>query len=384
MSKDLIPQPKKGGVLKTAIRSLSPNAAWDAIKNAPSLYAWIIGGGTVIGTFATTVIQRVQGLPQDVIGILLIAFLWLLVLTLVYSVSWYKRRRTQSIAETSKNETPQQLETILAFKEQLEKKDKRINALEEEKAQLEKDRNADALTIRQYKDKAETLSREAKASSEKLASLKWLEESAERDKNTISGHVHIIFQKVNYEGISNARRPYIEIVFYVINASVYNITIDNKIHGGAIYLNNDDLNPNDATIHGTLQNITRDERELRPLVIKQRLASGEAADIRNPQPGDKLRLGMLHLAVRGKRGDYETEWQRLHLPSEIPIVKAADELIADYTARLDRLNAAYESHTRKIHKLSEVLGRGNEIEYIFSKQEITYPALVHRQSSFGG
>jgi len=88
-----------------AIRALTPNAMWDAIKNADRVVAWIIGGGTVLGTAAVSIIQRVQGLPQDVIGILLIALLWLLVLTLVYSVSWYKRKRTQSTDERSGSES---------------------------------------------------------------------------------------------------------------------------------------------------------------------------------------------------------------------------------------------------------------------------------------
>lgn len=99
MSKDLIPQPPKGNVVKGAIRALSPNAIWDAIKNADRVVRWTIGGGAMIGTLATAVIQRLQGLPQDVIGILLIAFLWLLALTLFYSVSWYKRRRAQPTGE---------------------------------------------------------------------------------------------------------------------------------------------------------------------------------------------------------------------------------------------------------------------------------------------
>jgi hypothetical protein len=209
-----------------------------------------------------------------------------------------------------------------------------------------------------------------------LGALKWLKELADRDKSNIGRYVYILFRKIKYEGLDELD-PYIEIIFDIINASVYDITIDKNILSGAVYFNSLKLNPKQTEILGSIQNISREDRgEGRLLVIQQWFPNKDVAErIRKPQPGDVLRFNTLSLTVNAGDGNPEVRSQRLTLP-DVPIIRTTDELTADYTSRLNELNAAYESHARKIKLLSEVLGRANEIDYIFSQQdEIPYPPL---------
>jgi hypothetical protein len=338
------------------------------IGNAVFQVFW--NGVSAMISYYTAHSAYLNGVPFYLVIIIGVVLFFLLSLTLfLFKARRHKQAKDEPLTEDALDK--------LDHEEIVKKKDERIAELEREKVAFLKDgRNEDAVLIRQYKSSSERLTQEHQTLRAELDKLKWLRESADRDKSNINNYVYIIFHRVDYAGLDDPYKPYIEIYFKIINASVYRITISKNIEDGAVYLNQDhDLNSNDAKIDGSLQNISRDENELRWLVIKQRLAPGEAERIKNPQPGDKLIFGRLHLNVKGKNGYYETDWQRLHLPSEIPIVKTADELIADYTARLNKLSAAYETHTRNIRKLSEVLGRANEIDFIFSKGDISVTSL---------
>lgn len=251
-----------------------------------------------------------QSIARDY-GVLAIVFF-----TSGYVLYFLSRVAPQAVVKDPEDEELQRardaLKALPALREQVNSSKTRIE-------ELERDKKADAVTIRQLNNKADNLSRDAEAYSSKLAALKWLGVIAERDKSQISQYVYIFFLNVNYEGL-NALQPYIEIVFYVINASVYNVTIDKGIKDGAVYLDGEELNPREATIKGSLQNISRDDRsEKRLLVIKQRLTDKEVQRIRNPLPDDKLSFDRLHLEVRGADGDQGVGAQRLSLPSSIPI-----------------------------------------------------------------
>lgn len=149
---------------------------------------------------------------------------------------------------------------------------------------------------------------------------KKLHEIAESDKRRISKYVWIIYRRVEYEGLT-ATDPYIEIIFDIINASVYSISIDKKIEQGAVYLNNEELNPQQTKIDGSLQNISRDDRgdSRGVLVIKQWLTPTLAARIRNPLPDDELHFSRLSLIVKGADDSEGIAPQRLSLPRSIPI-----------------------------------------------------------------
>lgn len=147
----------------------------------------------------------------------------------------------------------------------------------------------------------------------------WLQKLAERDKSNISRYVYVIFSEVNYKGL-NELDPYIEIGFYIINASVYDITIDKNIQDGAVYFNELKLNPKQTEVLGSLQHISRDDRgERRELVLQQWLTKDVAERVKHPLPGDKLFFNRLHLNVQGADSNQGIRAQRLSLPSSISI-----------------------------------------------------------------
>jgi len=147
---------------------------------------------------------------------------------------------------------------------------------------------------------------------------KWLHAIAEGDKRNINRQVHIVFLKVDYAGLAEITQ-YVEIIFKVINASVYHITIDKQIQDGAVYLNNTKLNPKQTEILGSLENIARGEQEKRLLVIQQWLTPAEAERISKPLSDDKFNLSRLSLRVSGGYDGADVKSQRLFLPSSVPI-----------------------------------------------------------------
>lgn len=298
----------------SAVRALFPNVAWDAIKNLDRLAVWIIGGASLIGTVAVSIIQRLQGLPQDLLGILLIAVIWLLILGTVYVVSKVKSRRAQPKSEN-------QAESDKLQSQEQSDAEKSIEPLATQKSELEtqiQGLNKDIARLQEDNDKLQFSITERIKELEQWA---WLRQIADNDKRNISRYVYIIFRKVSYEGLNAELQKYIEIYFDIINASVYSITIDKTIQGGAVYLNNEELNPNSTTIDGSLHNISRDERGDRPfLVIKLRFTPTEAERIRNPLPEDKLHFNRLWINVKAENTNSDEQPKRLCLPSEIPIV----------------------------------------------------------------
>jgi hypothetical protein len=162
----------------------------------------------------------------------------------------------------------------------------------------------------------EELNDHIKKLEEEKAANKWLLDLAKRDKTNISQYVHVLNGSVDYKGLAELS-PYIEISFRIINASVYSITIDKNIEDGAVYLSDVELNPKMTKIDGSLRNISRGEREVRLLVIKQWLTPTEVERINNPRPDDKLYFSRLSLTIRGGNGDEEVRPERLSLPSSI-------------------------------------------------------------------
>lgn len=233
----------------------------------------------------------------------------------------------------------------------------RIAELEREKTALEKARQNASDLYEKARRENDGLQMALTGKINDLESNKWLHELAARDKNNVSRYVYIIFDRIDYEGLAELS-PYIEIIFYIINASVYIINIDKNIEDGAVYLNGVELNPKQAKIDGSLKYISRDDRgEKKLLVIKQWLTPTEVARIRNPLPDDKLYFSRLKLIVNGA---YDTEGvlpQRLSLPSSVPVaVKTTAELTADYTARLDELSTTWHERAGKIEELTRMLG----------------------------
>ena len=152
-----------------------------------------------------------------------------------------------------------------------------------------------------------------------LEEYKWLHELAEQEKRNISRYVYINFREVQYLGLEELS-PYVEIVFDIINASIYVITIDRNIEDGAVHLNSARLNPKQTEILGPLQYISRNDRgEQKVLIIKQWLSPTEAERIKHPQPGDKFYFGSLRLIVKGADETKGVTAQRLSLPSSIDI-----------------------------------------------------------------
>lgn len=146
----------------------------------------------------------------------------------------------------------------------------------------------------------------------------WLSELAERDKNNVGRYVYVFFSNIKYGGLTELD-PYLEIHFDIINASVYNISIDKTIQDGAVYFNNLKLNPKQTEILGSLQYISRDDRgEQRQLIIQQWLAKDVAERIRNPKPDDKLHF-RLTIYVRGADNTQGIREQRLSLPPSVPL-----------------------------------------------------------------
>ena len=146
----------------------------------------------------------------------------------------------------------------------------------------------------------------------------WLYELAQRDKNNVGRYVYVFFSHIKYEGLTELD-PYLEIYFDIINASVYNISIDKTIQDGAVYFNHLKLNPKQTEILGPIQYISREDRgEQRQLIIQQWLAKDVAERIRNPKPDDKLHF-RLTIYVRGADDTQGVREQRLSLPSSIPL-----------------------------------------------------------------
>jgi uncharacterized small protein (DUF1192 family) len=211
----------------------------------------------------------------------------------------------------------------------VEKLESRINELEKEKTALETTRDNN---VKQYDELikengrlhelARTHNIRADLNDQALEALKtnyrWLYEIAERDKRHINSYVYIIFRKVNYRGLDEIE-PYIEVIFDIINGSVYNIIIDKDIKDGAVYFNNTPLNSKQTEIDGSLHSISRNENERRFLVIKQWVSPELAKRIKNSQPDDKLFFNRLWLNVRDADSNSEVRPQRLSLPSEIAI-----------------------------------------------------------------
>jgi hypothetical protein len=315
MSKDLITQPKKDGFLKAAIRSLSPNAMWDAIKNARAVFGWIVGGGAVIGTAVTSIIQRLRGVPQDVIGILLVAFLWLIALTVVYSVSWYKRKRAQPVSGTGENELPV-IEDAEHAKE-IEILNRRITVLEQEKAQLEKGRKEDALAIRQCENKAENLSRDWKALRDELKTFKWLKEIADKQSVDVGSFVSIHAREMCNSNFERAV-PFAQFSFVVVNNSVYDISLEDTITGYIVF---GEMEQRLAQPPFMFQNEVKDcpYGEGKRFIVEQRLTPEEAALISNQknlrQPN--FEFDELQVTIKGGKGDKQIQPKQIKLSGRV-------------------------------------------------------------------
>jgi hypothetical protein len=89
--------------LKNLYVEVRPNARWDFIKWA----AW--GLLAVIGTLITALVQRWQGIPYDLVGVLIIGFVWLFILGLVFLATKLRSvgARPQKHEETERSDEGQ-------------------------------------------------------------------------------------------------------------------------------------------------------------------------------------------------------------------------------------------------------------------------------------
>lgn len=88
---------KSSNPILSAIRALLPNIGWDAIKEVGRWFrqnptAFIASFG-LIGTVTTAVIQRLRGLPSDLLGVLIMSVVWFVIISVVYLVSRRKDKK---------------------------------------------------------------------------------------------------------------------------------------------------------------------------------------------------------------------------------------------------------------------------------------------------
>lgn len=291
--------------LKEIYREIRPNFLYDITK---WLVKVMLVGLAVLMAASYFFIQWLQSQPASLWAALgLFAVALLMVFTAAALVNKYQRRSQPAGAVNDSGVSQNTARDLNVESATIEELRNRVEQLEQERTITAEQHRA---SIQRLSDELETLK----------TKYKWLRELAEKDKKHISKYVYILFHRVRYEGL-NELSPYIEIVFRIINASVFPITIDNDIKDGAIYLNHIELNPKMTKIDGSLQYIPRDEREPSFLVIKQWLTPTEAKHISTitSSSDDKLYFGNLRLDVRGASNDLEVEPQRLSLPSNVSL-----------------------------------------------------------------
>lgn len=239
----------------------------------------------------------------------------------------------------------------------------RVEELEREKVALEKAREGASELYEKARNENDTLQMVITSRIKELESYKWVHDIANRDKSNIGRYVYIIFRNVRYEGLDEIE-SHIEIVFNIINASVYNIIIDKDIENGAVYFNDLELNPKQAKLDGSLHSISRDDRgEVRVLIIKQWVSPELAKRIKNPQPNDKLSFNRLWLNVRAANNS-EIKPQRLSLPPEIPVEIQTDlkPEIEGLNKQVAALEAARKEDAKRIN--DEVNNNANTYKYL--------------------
>ncbi|HEU4714101.1 MAG TPA: hypothetical protein VFS76_21215 [Pyrinomonadaceae bacterium] len=183
--------------LLKALRSVLPNAAWDAIKNAVqfayqnwALVLVIIG---FIGSGLTALINRLRGIPSDAVGILVVFGIVVVVALLGYVVGRIRDRKRSAIPDESDGST-----SNTKSAQDLPKPD-----LEPSSANGCKD--------------------------------EWLHEKLKTDKATIWDLVWVasIFYRTEFD----KSQPYIDFVFKVFNMSLIDVVI--SMDGGYILFSDD-------------------------------------------------------------------------------------------------------------------------------------------------
>jgi hypothetical protein len=325
MSNILAPPPdKKNAIVRRGIQSLIPNAAWDAIKavgraikKEPLYIAKLVGGIAVVGAAAEAAINRLLGMPSDLLGILIITLVWFLLLSITFIFGRLKGRKSASAlmdvvqpkAEIAKTEAESAVKS--------ENLTKRVGLLENENTALEEARadcveklEATRRGATHWRERAEMMEFNLNNRIDELEKLKWLCELAERDKQDIQFHVLVMNGSVDLSYLSNIE-PYVVFVFTLFNASFYDISFDSRVDGYVKFNNqklglNKELSCNLKVFsHGSKSHIT----------VNQNVSEGAATTIKKAAEGGKgiFNLDKLIIKFSGK----EIEPTTLMLPEGI-------------------------------------------------------------------
>jgi len=63
----------------------------------------LLGVVTLVGVGITTIIQRFQGIPYDLVGILILGFVWLLIVIAAYVFGEYRSKKATAIGGTTES-----------------------------------------------------------------------------------------------------------------------------------------------------------------------------------------------------------------------------------------------------------------------------------------
>jgi hypothetical protein len=95
--------------LSSAIRSILPNVVWDVIKKAwrwfkasPYYAPVVMGAFMTVGTYITAYLERLRGMPPELQGVLIIALVWLVVISAVFLFARLKAKRGDAAPITTK------------------------------------------------------------------------------------------------------------------------------------------------------------------------------------------------------------------------------------------------------------------------------------------
>jgi hypothetical protein len=244
----------------------------------------------------------------------------------------------------------------------IQQKDTRIEELESENANLKAARETDAIMIRQYSAKAERLGEEVTDLGRFNNQHKWLYEIADFDRQNIQTKAIVIECKARPHLSDDV--PNIEFEIVVVNASVYEISVEDSKRGYIVF-NKHRLNGNN------LELISNRIKNLKPgqngqIRLRQQLIPAEITLVSNGLEDEDATffLSNFDINVVGKEGRNISP-QRLNVPDAIPA--------RDATERLKDLELQYKSdigelriNADKIYRLSLLYGMALQAQHIVS------------------
>lgn len=272
---------KRSNRLMAVIRSILPNATWDGIKKAitdsPRYYGSVVGWWTLLSAASFALYLRLRGIPSDLLGILIIAFLLFLFLSISFVFGKLKGRESTPAIETA----PPSIEIAPT------------------------DETKHAREVKELHSRIKELETEKDAN-------KWLLDLAEREKYSIQTAVIITGVKVLLKP-DNEPNPYVDFVFTVFNGSVYTISLEFDL-SRSIWFTGSELSGRVKLEANEV--IYAAHTDFKSFVVRLILTPTETEMIKNaPYPNDVFSFGELRATIIGSDQPSDVRAARLFLPS---------------------------------------------------------------------